>query len=181
VSADVELRPVAASDVAALCDIYAHHVLHGTGTFELTPPDQEDMAGRVGAVTALGLPYLVAVRDGDVLGFAYAGAYRPRPAYRFTVEDSIYLRPDAVGCGLGGRLLRAVLEECERLGIRQVIAVIGDSDNVASIRTHDRCGFTTIGTFHAVGGKFGRWLDTVLMQRTLGPGATSAPQAPAGS
>jgi phosphinothricin acetyltransferase len=108
------------------------------------------------------------VSGGEVVGFAYAGPYRPRPAYRFTVEDSIYLRPDATGRGLGVRLLRAVLDMCEALGIRQVIAVIGDSDNIASIRTHESCGFATVGIFRAVGWKFDRWLDTVLMQRELG-------------
>lgn len=173
---DVEMRPVSAADVPSVCDIYAHHVLHGTGTFEVTPPTEAEMVARVDAVTSVGLPYLVAVSDGDVLGFAYAGRYRPRPAYRFTVEDSIYLRPDATGRGIGGRLLREVLDSCEELGVRQVIAVIGDSANLASIRTHERCGFTAVGIFRAVGWKFDRWLDTVLMQRELGSGSASAPE-----
>ena len=166
-TAEVELRPVTAADVAAVAEIYAHHVLHGTGTFELTPPNVAEMAARVDAVTSGGLPYLVAVSGGDVVGFAYAGPYRPRPAYRFTVEDSIYLRPDATGRGIGALLLRDLLTRCEALGVRQVIAVIGDSANVASIRTHESCGFARVGTFRAVGWKFDRWLDTVLMQRQL--------------
>jgi len=156
-------------DVAAVSDIYAHHVLHGTGTFELAPPDEAEMAARIEAVTTAGLPFLVAVDGDDVLGFAYAGPYRPRPAYRFTVEDSIYLRPEAAGRGLGGRLLQAVLGRCEEQGVRQVLAVIGDSANLASVRTHEKCGFGHVGTFRAVGWKFDRWLDTVLMQRSLGP------------
>jgi len=175
VTSDVELRPVTPLDVSAVRDIYAHHVLHGTGTFELTAPDEAEMAARIDAVTTAGLPFLVATESGDVRGFAYAGPYRPRPAYRFTVEDSIYLHPDATGRGIGAELLGDVLDRCEGLGIRQVIAVIGDSGNVASIRTHERCGFATIGTFRAVGWKFGRWVDTILMQRELGAGATVSP------
>lgn len=163
----IELRAVEDSDVRAITRIYAHHVRHGTGTFELDPPDEQEMVRRVTAVTSSGLPYLVALDAGSVVGFAYAGQYRPRPAYRFTVEDSIYLDPSATGRGVGGRLLSAVLDKCEALGIRQVIAVIGDSDNTASVRTHEKCGFAHVGTFRAVGWKFDRWLDTVLMQREL--------------
>ncbi|HZX54548.1 MAG TPA: GNAT family N-acetyltransferase [Ilumatobacteraceae bacterium] len=172
----VALRSVTPQDVSAVREIYAHHVLHGTGTFELTAPDEAEMAARIDAVTATGLPFLVATQGVDVLGFAYAGPYRPRPAYRFTVEDSIYLRADATGRGIGAVLLREVLDRCEGLGVRQVIAVIGDTANVASIRTHEKCGFATIGTFRAVGWKFGRWLDTVLMQRELGAGAGTSPE-----
>ena len=161
------LRPASTADVPALTQIYAHHVLNGTGTFEVEPPDEGEMAARFDAVTATGLPYLVATDGGDVVGFAYAGPYRPRPAYRFTVEDSIYLDPDATGRGVGTRLLTDLLQRCERLGIRQVIAVIGDSDNTPSIRLHDKCGFDQVGTLRDVGWKHGRWLDTVLMQRTL--------------
>jgi len=161
------LRPASTADVPALTQIYAHHVLNGTGTFEVEPPDEGEMAARFDAVTATSLPYLVATDGGDVVGFAYAGPYRPRPAYRFTVEDSIYLDPNATGRGLGTRLLSDLLHRCERLGIRQVIAVIGDSDNTTSIRLHDKCGFDHVGTLRDVGWKHGRWLDTVLMQRTL--------------
>ena len=138
-------------DVTAVRDIYAHHVLHGTGTFEVEPPDEDEMSRRIAAVTSHRLPFLGAVHDEDVLGFAYAGQYRPRPAYRFTVEDSVYLRPDSIGQGLGVALLAAVLSRCEELGLRQVIAVVGDSANLASIRTHERCGFAGVGTFRAVG------------------------------
>ena len=164
-----QIRAIGEGDVAAVRRIYAHHVLHGTGTFEIDAPDDDEMARRVSAVTATGLPFLVAVEGGDVLGFAYAGPYRPRPAYRFTAEDSVYLHPEATGRGLGSRLLQAVLDQCEERGVRQVVAVIGDSDNVASVRTHEKCGFTHVGTFRSVGWKFDRWLDTVLMQRALGP------------
>ena len=167
VTDDAELRAVTSNDIGAIRDIYAHHVLHGTGTFELTPPDESEMAARIDAVTSAGLPFLVAAERGNVVGFAYAGPYRSRPAYRFTLEDSIYLRPEATGGGLGGRLLQALLDRCQALGVRQVIAVIGDSANVASIRTHEKCGFVRVGTFRAVGWKFDRWLDTVLMQREL--------------
>jgi phosphinothricin acetyltransferase len=175
VSPGVELRTVERRDVRAVREIYAHHVLHGTGTFELTPPDDAEMAARIDAVTAVGLPFLIATREAEVVGFAYGGHYRPRPAYRFTVEDSIYLHPEAVGQGIGVRLLRELLDGCERLGVRQVVAVIGDSANLPSIRAHEQCGFATVGVFRAVGWKFGRWLDTVLMQRELGAGRSSPP------
>ena len=170
------VRPIRDNDIAEVTQIYAHHVLHGTGTFELEPPDDEEIARRVDGVISAGLPYLVADSDGAVTGFAYAAPYRPRPAYRFTVEDSIYVHPDATGRGLGTGMLREVLDRCLRLGVRQVIAVIGDSANVASIRTHEACGFATVGTFRAVGWKFDRWLDTVLMQRQLGPGGAESPR-----
>jgi L-amino acid N-acyltransferase YncA len=169
------MRPVAEADLAAVTEIYAHHVLHGTGTFELTPPTHAEMEQRVAAVTSAGLPFLVAVEGDQVLGFAYVGPYRPRPAYDRTVEDSIYLSPDATGRGVGTALLSDVLLRSEAAGIRQVIAVIGDSTNHASIRIHDKCGFAHIGTFRGVGWKHDRWLDTVLMQRSLGPGATTPP------
>jgi phosphinothricin acetyltransferase len=168
-----EIRPITAGDLDAVTAIYAHDVTHGTGTFELVPPSVAEMGERVATVTAAGLPYLVVATAGDVLGFAYAGAYRPRPAYRFSVEDSIYLRPDATGRGIGTRLLTEVVEACVARGLRQMIAVIGDSDNLGSVRTHTKCGFEPVGTFRAVGWKHGRWLDTVLMQRSLGAGATT--------
>ena len=174
-SAPTDLRPITDGDLTAVTAIYAHHVLHGTGTFELEPPDDAEMARRIEAVTSLALPFLVAVEQGTVVGFAYAGRYRPRPAYQHTVEDSIYLSPEAGGRGVGTRLLTEVLGRCEDAGVRQVIAVIGDSANEASVRTHARCGFDVVGTFRDVGWKHGRWLDTVLMQRSLGPGAGSPP------
>ena len=169
----LSIRPVTAADIDAVTAIYAHDVLYGTGTFELVPPTVSEMAVRVASVTDAGLPYLAAVEASDVVGFAYAGPYRPRPAYRYTVEDSIYLHPEATGRGIGTLLLTEVVERCESLGLRQMIAVIGDSDNVGSIRTHAKCGFDPVGTFRAVGWKHGRWLDTVLMQRNLGVGATT--------
>jgi L-amino acid N-acyltransferase YncA len=172
-SNDVTIRAVGPAHLDAVTAIYAQDVLHGTGTFELVPPTVAEMADRVAAVTDAQLPYLVAVEGGEVLGFAYAGAYRPRPAYRFTVEDSIYLRPAATGRGVGTRLLAEVVQACEALGLRQIIAVIGDSANAGSIRTHAKCGFELAGTFRAVGWKHARWLDTVLMQRSLGEGATT--------
>ena len=172
---ELTIRPVGPDDVDAVSAVYAHDVLHGTGTFEIVPPTVAEMGDRIATVTAAGLPYLVAAWGSEVVGFAYAGAYRPRPAYRFTVEDSIYLRPDAVGRGIGTRLLAQVVGECEALGLRQMIAVIGDSENVGSIRLHAKCGFEPVGTFRGVGWKHGRWLDTVLMQRRLGAGETTGP------
>lgn len=168
-SGEINLRPASGADLARITEIYAHHVRYDTGTFELEPPDEAEMAARCEAVTAAGLPYLVAYDGGGLLGFAYAGPYRHRPAYRFTVEDSIYVSPDAAGRGVGTRLLTDLLQRCEQLGIRQAIAVIGDSDNTPSIRLHDKCGFDRVGTLRDVGRKHGRWLDTVLMQRTLSP------------
>lgn len=169
------IRPVEMRDVAAVTDVYAHNVLHGTGTFELDPPSADEMTDRIDAILGAGLPYLVADLDGAVAGFAYAGPYRTRPAYANTVEDSIYLSPDAFGRGLGTALLSAVLTASESWGARQVVAVIGDSDNRASVRLHEKCGFTHVGTLRSVGWKFDRWLDTVVMQRALGSGDGTAP------
>jgi L-amino acid N-acyltransferase YncA len=166
------LRDAGAADVPAITAIYADHVRVGTGTFELDPPDEAEMRRRQEEVVAHGLPYLVAVRDEQIVGYAYAGPYRPRPAYRFTVEDSIYIRTDCAGQGSGRLLLDALMAACERVGARQMIAVIGDAGNIASIRLHAAAGFTRIGLLTSVGWKFGRWLDVVLMQRALGPGDT---------
>ena len=171
----VDVRAVKADDLDAVTKIYAHHVLHGTGTFELEPPDRTVIAARIAAVEAVGLPYLVGLDEAGVAGFAYAGPYRTRPAYRQKVEDSIYLRPDAVGRGVGTALLSALIAACEAWGARQVVAVIGDSANTASVRLHDACGFSYVGTLRSVGWKHGRWLDTVIMQRALGPGDASPP------
>jgi phosphinothricin acetyltransferase len=170
------VRPVAAADLPRLAAIYAHHVLHGRASFELEPPDAAEMARRQAALAATGHPCLVAEQAGEVLGFAYAGPYRMRPAYRHTVEDSIYLRPDAGGRGLGRRLLGALLHEAEARGFRQMVAVIGDSANAASIGLHAAMGFAPVGVLRAVGHKHGAWIDSVLMQRTLGPGAACAPE-----
>ncbi len=159
----------------AITAIYGHHVRHGFASFETEPPVLEDMLLRRTDVTGKGLPYLVAERDGAILGYAYAGTYRPRAAYRDTVENSIYLRPDTVGQGIGRLLLPALVAECEARDLRQMIAVIGDSGNTASIRLHESCGFRMVGVLEAVGYKLGRWLDSVLMQRRLGQGPSAPP------
>jgi phosphinothricin acetyltransferase len=171
----VSIRPVRSADIAAITRIYARAVQHGTASFELDPPDVNEMTRRLEALTAAGFPYLVAEAESEVLGYAYAGPYRARPAYRFTVEDSVYIAPDAQRRGLGRLLLERLILESEARGYRQMIAVIGDSAQHASIALHAALGFRMIGTFEAVGWKFGRWLDSVLMQRPLGQGADSEP------
>ena len=171
----IAIRPCAETDVPAIAAIYAHHVLHGTASFETEPPSLDDMHRRRADILAKGLPYLVALHDNSVAGYAYAGTYRPRAAYRDTVENSVYLHPDLTGRGIGLRLLEALILECESRNLRQMIAVIGDSANVASIRLHAGCGFRHVGTLTSVGHKLGRWLDSVLMQRTLGRGDTIPP------
>jgi L-amino acid N-acyltransferase YncA len=171
----VEIRPAAAADLPSITAIYADAVRHGTATFELIPPDLAEMTRRFDALMDGGFPYLVAVLGGRVVGYAYAGAYRLRPAYRFTVENSVYLDPAIHRRGIGLQLLQRLLSECEQRGYRQIIAVVGDSANAGSIGVHTRCGFQMIGTHSNVGFKFGRWLDTVMMQRALGEGATTLP------
>jgi len=174
---DALIRPSTSADVTAISDIYAHHVMHGTATFEITPPTAEEIARRRDAVIDEGLPFLVAECGGEIAGYAYAGLYRPRPAYRYTVEDSIYLHPGHLRKGLGSQLLAELIRQCELGQRRQMIAVIGDSRNAPSIRLHQNAGFRHTGVFQSVGWKFGRWLDTVLMQRPLGAGD----QSPAGT
>jgi phosphinothricin acetyltransferase len=169
------LRPGTGDDVAACARIYRDAVRNGTGTFELDEPDDAEMARRREAVLAQQLPWLVAERGGRVLGFAYASPFRPRRAYRFCVEDSIYLDPAARGQGTGRLLLAELIGRCEARGMRQMLAVIGDSANAASIALHRACGFADAGRFEAAGWKFDRWLDVVLMQRRLGVGAAVAP------
>lgn len=171
----MEIRAAAAADMPAIQAIYAHHVLHGLASFEIDPPTVDEMRHRFAAITGAGYPYVVAAEGGAVLGYAYASAYRTRPAYRCTVEDSVYVATPATGRGIGRRLLTTVVDECERLGYRQMLAVIGDSANVASIELHRACGFTRVGTLRSVGFKFGRWVDSMLMQRALGDGDRSAP------
>ena len=170
-----EIRPTTVADLPSVIEIYAHEVREGTATFELVPPDLAEMTRRFQTLMDGGFPYLVAELDGSVIGYAYASSYRPRPAYRFTVENSVYLRPAIHRRGIGRQLLEQLIAECERRGFRQMIAVIGDSANAASIAVHARCGFQMIGTHPSVGLKFGRWLDTVMMQRELGEGAKTVP------
>jgi L-amino acid N-acyltransferase YncA len=165
-----KIRPSTDADIDAITAIYAHHVLHGTGTFEITPPDARDMVARRADVLSKGLPYLVLEVDGDVLGFAYCNWFKPRPAYRFSAEDSIYLAPSASGKGWGKLLLIELMAQAERAGIRKLIAVIGDSANVGSIGVHKACGFKPVGILSACGWKFDRWLDVVMMERALGAG-----------
>jgi phosphinothricin acetyltransferase len=171
----LEIRPAAAADLPSITGIYDHAVRYGTATFELIPPDIAEMTRRFGALMEGGFPYFVAALDDRVIGYAYAGAYRPRPAYRFTVENSVYLEPAIHRRGIGLQLLQRLIAECEARGYRQMIAVIGDSANAGSISVHAKCGFRMIGTHPNVGFKFGRWLDTVMMQRALGEDATTVP------
>ncbi len=161
------LRPSTEDDLPVITRIYGHHVLHSAATFELDPPPPGEMAKRRATILELGMPYLVAEHQQAVVGYAYASPYRPRPAYRFTVEDSIYVDPDHVARGCGRALLAALIEHCEQGPWRQMIAVIGDSANAASIRLHQHFRFRHVGTLSAVGFKFDRWVDTVLMQREL--------------
>lgn len=171
------IRPAEPADIAAIAAIYAHAVTNGTASWELDPPDEAEMRRRFEAILAGGYPYLAAAREGVLLGYAYAGPYRPRPAYRATVENSIYLAPAAQGLGLGGLLLAALIAECTQRGFRQMIAVIGDGTgaSVASRRLHEKAGFRLIGIAEKVGFKHGRWLDQMLMQKELGEGDRSPP------
>ncbi|MEP7056693.1 MAG: N-acetyltransferase family protein [Caldimonas sp.] len=169
------IRPSSAEDLPAITAIYGWNVANGTGTFELEPPDIDEIVRRRDDVVAKGLPWLVAERAGNVLGYAYANHFRPRPAYRFCVEDSIYLGADAVGWGIGRLLLAELLSRCEGAGARQMLAVIGDSANAASIAVHRALGFEPVGTMKSAGWKFDRWLDVVLMQRQLGLGDSAVP------
>ena len=171
----LDIRPTTTDDLPAITEIYEHAVRYGTATFELIPPDLTEMTRRFDALMEGGFPYFSAAIEGRVIGYAYAGAYRPRPAYRFTVENSVYLQPSTHRRGVGLRLLQRLIAECESRGYRQMIAVIGDSANAGSIGVHTKCGFQMIGTHPDVGFKFGRWLDTVMMQRALGDGSTTLP------
>jgi L-amino acid N-acyltransferase YncA len=173
----LQIRPTRVADLASITEIYAHEVRQGTATFELVPPDLAEMTRRFQALTDGGFPYFVAELEGLVAGYAYASSYRPRPAYRFTVENSVYLRPSHHRRGIGRQLLERLIAECEARGFRQMIAVIGDSANAGSVGVHTACGFKMIGTHPSVGLKFGRWLDTVMMQRELGAGASTVPTA----
>jgi L-amino acid N-acyltransferase YncA len=171
----LEIRPTTAADLPSITGIYEHAVLYGTATFELIPPDLAEMTRRFAVLMEGGFPYFTAVLDGRVVGYAYAGAYRPRPAYRFTVENSVYLDPAIHRRGIGLQLMVRLIAESEARGYRQMIAVIGDSANAGSIGVHRKCGFDMIGTHPNVGFKFGRWLDTVMMQLALGEGGSTLP------
>lgn len=172
-----QIRASTDADVPAIAAVYAHHVLHGTGTFEIDPPSPADMAARRGDVLARGLPFLVAEQDGQLLGYAYCNWFKPRPAYRFSAEDSIYLSPAAAGRGIGRQLLTALVQQAEACGVRKLIAVIGDSANAPSIGVHRALGFADVGVIRSCGWKFERWLDIVLMEKPLGPGDRLPPAA----
>ncbi|HLT01402.1 MAG TPA: GNAT family N-acetyltransferase [Geminicoccaceae bacterium] len=171
------VRPCSREDIPEVREIYALEVREGTASFELEPPSVAEMTARFAAIEAAGLPYLVAEIGGRIAGYAYAGPYRPRPAYRNTVEDSVYVARWARRQGVGRALLDAVIECATARGLRQMVAVIGDSAHTASIRLHEQAGFHLVGTLENVGWKFGRWLDTVIMQRPLGDGAATPPVA----
>ncbi|MGE5268689.1 MAG: N-acetyltransferase family protein [Thiohalocapsa sp.] len=175
-SAATIIRPSRETDVAAIAAIYGHHVRHGLASFEEVPPAVEEVARRRAEIVGRGLPYLIAECDGSVAGYCYASLFRPRSAYRFTLEDSIYIDPALTGRGIGRALLQAVLQQSEALGYRQMVAVIGGSETVPSIGLHRALGFANVGMLPAVGFKFGRWVDIVLMQRPLGAGAEGPPE-----
>jgi phosphinothricin acetyltransferase len=164
---EIQIRASKDSDLEAITEIYAHHVLHGTGSFEIDPPDSKEMARRRSDVINHGLPYLVAETNSAVVGYAYATRYRTRVAYRFTLEDSVYVHPEYVGRGTGAQLLAQLIPACKQWGCRQLVAVIGDSENTASIRVHEKLGFQHSGVLRGVGYKFDRWIDSVLMQLPL--------------
>ncbi len=172
---EIDIRAATAADLSAITAIYEEAVLHGTATFEIDPPDLAEMTRRFEGVANGDFPYFVATDGDEVLGYAYAGPHRPREAYRFTVENSIYLAPAAQRRGIGGKLLAALIAACETRGFRQMVAVIGDSANAGSLAVHRNAGFDMVGTHPNVGFKFGRWLDTVSMQRALGEGGTTLP------
>ncbi len=173
-SPDLLIRPSTPADLPAITAIYGWNVLNGTGTFELDAPDEAEMARRRDDVLGKGLPWLVVERSGAVLGYAYANHFRPRKAYRFCLEDSLYLAGDATGQGLGRLLLAELMARCEALGARQMLAVIGDSQNLGSVGVHRTLGFEPIGVMKSAGWKFDRWLDVVIMQKALGPGDSTA-------
>ncbi|MCG6856572.1 MAG: N-acetyltransferase family protein [Salaquimonas sp.] len=172
--AKVEIRPATAQDLPAIREIYAESVLNGVASYELIPPSLEEMQSRFAAVTTNGYPWLAAISGGAFAGYAYASAFRTRPAYRWLVEDSIYLSAEMRGRGIGAKLLATLLDECEHLGFRQMIAVIGGA-HAASVAVHRAAGFASCGRMQATGYKFGRWLDTELMQKPLGEGARTMP------
>ena len=171
------IRPSRDADVPAITAIYAHHVLHGTGTFETTPPTEGEMAARRADVLAKGLPYIVMEDAGQVVGYAYCQWFKPRPAYRFSAEDSIYMHPEVAGKGLGRQLLTELVRQAEAAGVRKLLAVIGDSANAGSIGVHRALGFTQAGVIRSCGWKFERWLDIVIMEKAIGEGDRTPPPA----
>lgn len=174
-TAGIAVRDAGDDDMTEIAGIYGHHVLRGSASFEEVPPTIDEMRRRRDAVSAAGLPWLVAHNEGRVVGYCYAGPYRPRAAYRHTIENSVYVRAGLAGHGIGSELLAALIRRCEGGPWRQMVAVIGDSGNAGSIALHRRHGFRAIGTLEAVGFKHGAWVDSVLMQRSLGPGRTAPP------
>jgi len=174
----VILRAATTNDAEALAAIYGDACLHGTGTFEEVPPGAAAMAERMEAIRAKGLPYYVAELDGRVAGYAYASIFRPRTGYRYTAENSVYIAPWAKGRGLGKALLTRIIADCEQMGLRQLMAVIGGSENVASIALHRSLGFELKGVMTGVGFKFGRWMDTVMMMKPLNGGTATLPEGP---
>ncbi|EKE72304.1 GNAT family N-acetyltransferase [Oceanibaculum indicum] len=173
----IVVRDAREADIPAIRAIYAHHVQHGLASFEETPPDEAEMLRRFRTLKEGGFPYLAAELAGDLVGYSYAGQYRPRPAYRYSVEDSVYVRDGMAGKGVGRALLTALLARCTDMGFRQMIAIIGDSGNHGSIGLHQALGFKDVGTIRSVGFKHGRWVDSVLLQRALGEGDTSLPSS----
>lgn len=173
---DIAVRDARLEDLPRVREIYAHHVLNGLASFEEAPPDLAEMTRRFEATLAQGLPYLAAEAGPEILGYAYAGPYRPRPAYRFSVENSVYVAPGLEGRGVGRALLEELIARCTALGLRQMIAVVGDSGHLPSIAFHESLGFTRVGTLRAVGFKFGRWVDSVILQRGLGSGDETPPE-----
>lgn len=169
------LREAVEADFSAIQAVYAHHVTHGFGTFEESPPDVAEMARRWQKVTEAGLPYVVCEDDGRVVGFAYAGPYRPRRAYRFSVENSVYVAPDGMRRGYGRLMLSALIERCTASGYRRMVAVIGDRNNQGSIGLHRTLGFEQAGHLPSVGFKHGQWVDVIIMQRALGDGDATVP------
>jgi L-amino acid N-acyltransferase YncA len=172
---EILIRPCEERDVATITAIYAHHVVNGLASFEIDPPDEDEMRRRRRDIVDHAFPYLVAEHRSEVVGYAYASPYRLRPAYRYTAENSVYLHPSWTGRGIGLQLMSVLLAECEARGVRQIVAVIGDSANRASIALHWRLGFVMVGTIRSAGYKFGRWVDTVLMQRSLGDSDRTRP------
>jgi phosphinothricin acetyltransferase len=172
----LEIRPAGPQDLGAITAIYAYHVLHGLASFEYDAPGEIEMRERFEAIAGGGFPYLVAAQGARIVGYAYASLYRTRPGYRHTLEDSVYVDAAFTGRGIGRRLLDALVAACEPVGCRQLVAVIGDSANRASVAVHEACGFARIGTFRSIGFKHGRWVDSVLMQRAIGPGDSILPR-----